>query len=139
MDKKYFYNVSVYDYESHAERLYYHDKKYNHHEFSLIVQDCIDEAIIEYAKLDEYRKNEPCSLDTYDVIQLPTFNKSMYIRGFRLVRTQASCGIEDSRVFSVEFGSEVLRGRYSDLTLGYCHDCFRDEDEECPVLNERKR
>ena len=141
LDKKYFYSVGVYDYESHMTKDYSHNKKYNNYEFSLIVQDCIDETIMNYSKQEEYINQEPCSLDIYDVIKLPAFNMYMGKRGFKLVNTQATYHIENLRVFSTRFGSEVLRDRYSCLSLGGCHECFRDDedlDEKCPVLNDRR-
>lgn len=138
----YFYVVTVFDYESHSEYHYYHNEKYSHHEFSLLVQECIDEVVEEYSKIEKYDNSNPCSLDTYDIIKSPKFYRSMKNKGFLPVKTTTSFAIEETRVFSTEFGSKVLRERYSDLSLGECQDCFREDDdfdEECPVLNVRRK
>lgn len=145
VDKKYVYTVSVFDFDSDMIQDYSHDKEYTQYEFSLIVQDCIDEVIMDYAKQKEFLPNdEPCLLDLFELIRSPPFIKSMRTRGFDLIKPQAVCRISNSKVFSTEFGgSDVLRERYSSLSLGYCRDCYRtneeipEEYEECPVQNKR--
>ena len=141
MKNTYFYTVSVFDYDGHTELMYYSNEKYNHHEFQIIVQDCFDEVIKRYSEEEGYDNNEPCHVDTDDVIRSPAFHNSMRKRGFNLVTTTSSVSMEETNVFSKEFGSKILRERYSHLTLGKCKECYREYEDykkECPVLNKRR-
>lgn len=134
----YHYTVGVYDYESHTEIWFTHEEKYSHHEFVLIIQEGIDDIIKEYGELEEYEDNSPCMLDTYDILRLPSFYKYMSKKGFKQLKVTASCALEDRRIFNNEFNDMFIKGRYDKLSLGHCKECFKDDDEECPVANNRR-
>lgn len=134
----YYYQVVVYDYESHSGLYYSHENEYTNPELSVIVQECMDIVIEKYAKEEYYMNNPPCMLDVEEIIKSPHFNNLMKKRGFSPLRFKASCGFEDNSVFNKERQNSFLKDRYNDLSLGYCQDCFREHDEKCPVDNNRR-
>ena len=134
----YYYNVVVYDYDTHREEYFTHEEEYSHQEFVLIIQECIDTLIKNYSEIDDYEKDYPCMVDSYEIIDSPKFYVELHKRGFKRLQRTTSCVLEDKKLFDGTHEDVFIKGRYDDLILGKCKDCFREKDEKCPVSNKRR-